>query len=66
MKRMKNRSGAEGLGVLAEEGLCGGGGVDDEDGEVAELDLVDGAVGKGPLAVFFGGVGGADGGDVAD
>ena len=37
---------------------CGGHGVDDDDGQVAEGDLVDGAVGAAPLSEGFGWVGG--------
>ena len=53
------------LAVVAEDLACGFGTVDDEDGDVAQLDLVDGAVAVRPLPVRLGRVG-TDVRDVAD
>lgn len=65
MERIELRATGECLARGSKNLLGGFGGVDDDDGHVAEHDLVDGAVGGRPEAVLLGGVE-ADLVDVAD
>lgn len=44
MEGVELGAGGQGLGVGAEDGACGFGGVDDDDGDGSKGDLVDGAV----------------------